>query len=264
MRHNLSQSKRIGTAETTSETPEAPSSSQIVIRTPAFIVIFALLFTVGLSLNSILSQGMLNGYYTPDTIHLLFTGLVLLCWLIIGIRTHSWLVRTGTGFGIIWSILALIGFEISAKGFDLTSFPLLYLNIASACALLGASICLSTAHTVPGRWDRWFFWLLPIAGISILAFTIFSGGAEKTLWTNLITELYPLTLCLALAVWWLRPLCWLTQAAPAIFFGAAILTCMFLPALTNREAHFFFTQIVLLSLLLALIRVLQYELHHQD
>ena len=56
------------------------ASNQLIIWTPRFIVIFALLLVVGLGGASLLTQGWLNSYYQAPVPELLFDIFAFGCW----------------------------------------------------------------------------------------------------------------------------------------------------------------------------------------
>jgi hypothetical protein len=86
-------------------------------------------------------------------------------------------------------------------------------------------------------------------------------------------------LILSTFVWWLRPSCWKAQPGPTFFFGIAPLILLFLAiaswisnasnfflaqvvlgpssTLTITQANFFFSEVVLLCLILGVMRVLK-------
>jgi len=227
-------------------------------------VIFALTLSLGLTAESLLTQGVLNHYYTGDWVLLAHVAIVLGCWLAIVIRTHSWWMRTGGIFGCIWAIFAGIGFMLHL----LTGRPgpaiVAYLNAVTYSALLGSYICLSIHRTSLQHWDAWFFRLMPILGSGAVALAYFLTPADARSLSGLENTLATTALFLCLFVWWLRPACWQTQPAPTFFFGAApaILLLLTIPGSTNGGTNFLLLQVVFLSLLLGTIRTLQSEVVH--
>ena len=57
----------------------AQAASPVIIWTPRFIIIFGLTLVLGLSLESILTQGWLNKYYSGQWIFLAYVVLIGLC-----------------------------------------------------------------------------------------------------------------------------------------------------------------------------------------
>lgn len=241
-----------------------PGEQGPIIWTPRFVVIFALALVIGLSTASLLTQGMLNGYYPPQAVLLILATLVLGGWIAVVILTCSLWVRIGGVFGSIWAIFTGIYFVVTLLPIDPNSSILLHLNASTNSALLGSYICLSIDHTPFHRWDGWFFRLAPTLGACAVAAIFFLlPAADPHSFRNLESATATVTLILCILVWWTRPSCWKSQPGVTFLFGTTplILFLLHLPNITDRAGHFFFfTQLALLSLLLGILRVLQGEI----
>jgi hypothetical protein len=238
-----------------------------IIWTPRFIVIFALTLVIGLSAASVLTQGMLNGYYPPQAVLLVLVTLALGGWIALVVRARSWWLRMGGIFGSIWAIFTGIHLVVSLLPIDPTASILLHLNASTNSALLGCSICLSMDRTPFHRWDGWFFRLAPVLGVCAVAASYLLLPADIRSFRNLESATVTATLILCILVWWMRPSCWKSQPGATLLFGIPpfILLVLTLPSLTDREgSFFFFTQVALLSLLLGILRVLQGALRGEE
>jgi len=241
-----------------------PASLSPIIWTPRFIITFFLVLVVGLSGASMLIRGWLNGYYLAGWVLIAYTVVNLGAWICVSKYARSPWVRLGGIFGCLWAILTGFTFALSLFSIDPGSIMLGHATAAASSALLGSFICLSIARTPPQHWDRTFFLVAPIAGgIFVTALFLHTPDKMRSL---LLLEEYIATaeLWLCVAIWWLRPSCWRTQAGPAFLLGIAPIIQIMLtqPANSNSESVFFFSQVMLLSLLLGALRILQCELHH--
>ena len=266
-----------GGGQTMSSTATTPSA---IIWTPRFIALFFLALVVGLSAESLLTQGWLNGWYIGTWILEGHIVLILGCLIAVLIFARSWWVRLGSIFGFTWVVLMTADILINLQQIDPDSLLLAYVNAAMSIALLGSLLCFSMYRTPFRTWDSWFFRFAAIFGVCIVAFIYFFPLADHSLDT-LVYAVAITALLLTLLVWWGRPSCWETQPGLTFLFGTtpAILlilsiynrgiihTNFFLyqiagfslrGQLTN-EPNFFFTQVALLSLLLGTMRILQSE-----
>src|SRR5436305_991687 len=114
-------------SDDSSELPLAHHSTPI-IWTPRFVVIFALMLVLGLSAASLLTQGMLNGYYPPQAILLTLVIFALGGWIAVVILVRSLWVRVGGIFGSIWAIFMGTHLGISLLPIDPNASILLHLN----------------------------------------------------------------------------------------------------------------------------------------
>jgi hypothetical protein len=235
-----------------------------IIWTPRFIIIFFLLLVIGLSGASMLTRGWLNKYYPAGWVLIAYTVLNLVGWISVSKYARSPWVRLGGTFGCLWAILMGFAFALSVFPIDPDTIMLAHTTAAASSALLASFICLSIARTPLQDWDRTLFLLAPIAG-GILATALFLHTPDK-MRSFLLLEEYIATveLWLCTAIWWLRSSCWRTQAGPAFLLGIApvIQITLTQPVNSNSESVFFFSQVMLLSLLLGTLRILQCELRH--
>jgi hypothetical protein len=242
--------------------PDAEMSGRgRVIWTPKFILLFALALIIGLSADSLFTQGWIEGYYRA--IWVLFGNFTLLLGLWIGvvIVARSWWVRMGAIFGCVWAIFSIINLITMLFNFDLRTAIPAYLNATFSCALLGAYICFSTAYYELRRWDMWCFRLAIVIGGVFMLVGLFFPPSSNGIPAALATEIGAVTTILSIVVWWLRPQCWRTHPGLTFFMGAlpAIALLLALPDNTNARVNFFFTQIGLFCLILGLIRLIQGE-----
>src|SRR5882724_10824980 len=86
--------------ETTGRLPSNDASP--LLWTPGFMVFFGLVFALGLSLASVLTQGWLNGIYPGGIILLGYNLLILGLWIGLLLRTKSPWFRLAAGAGIAW------------------------------------------------------------------------------------------------------------------------------------------------------------------
>ncbi len=232
-----------------------------VIWTPKFILLFALALVIGLSADSLFTQGWIEGYYRA--IWVLFGNFALLLGLWIGavVVARAWWLRMGAIFGCVWAIFSTINLVTMLYNFDLNTAVPAYLNATFSCALLGAYICFSTAYYELHRWDMWCFRLAIVIGGVCMLVGVFFPASSEGIPAVLATDIGAIAAILSLLVWWIRPQCWRTHPGLTFFMGAlpAIALLLSLPDNTNARVNFFFTQISLLCLILGLIRFIQGE-----
>lgn len=249
-------------------TPTSSASQLIpyfpIIWTPRFIMIFFLVFVIGLSTASMLTRGWLNAYYPAGWMLLAYTIVNLVGWISVSICARSPWVRSGGIFGCLWAILMGLTFAVTVFPIDPNAIILTYATTAASTALLGSFLCLSLARTPLQRWDQIFFWLAPIVGtiIAIVLFLITRGPAHSFLLLGKYIPTVELWTCTA--IWWLRLSCWKTQPAPTFLLGIApiIQLTLIQPVNSYTESTVFFSQVMLLSILLGTLRILQRELIH--
>ena len=241
---------------------EISKSQSPIIWTPRFIVIFALTLVAGLSGASLLTQGWLDHFYAGEWVLLAYTALVFAGWIAAVVYAHSLWARLGSIFGIIWAIFTSISFVISLLAVDPNSPIVAHLNAATNSALLGSYICLSINQPLFRHWDGWLFRIAPIAGtcIIVLVYFLLPSDIRSTRELESITAAIELYLCIS--VWWSRPSCWKAQPGPTFLFGLVpiILLILAIPYLVDSTTNFFFSQVIFLSLLLGILRVLQGEI----
>lgn len=250
-----------------SHTPASDYSEQLavnqapVIWTPRFIIIFAIVLVIGLSVAATLTQGWSNAYYSVGKILLIYTLPILLGWGVLAKQTRSSWTRLGALVGCLWTVLAGIYFWYNRTTIDPTSPLALTLYDALRCALLVCYICLSLAYTSANRWDTWFFRIAPILFCAIVAVQMVHKLHSGHVIGDLEQVLSSKALYFSLFIWWLRPACWKRQPGPALLFGLVPflqLTMILAPNITEIM-KVFLTQASLLCMLLGILRLLQYE-----
>ena len=130
--------------------------------------------------------------------------------------------------------------------------------------MLSSFICLSIARTPLRRWDHIFFLLAPIVGGILVTIFVLHTPSEMRSLALLEKYIVVVELWFCTAIWWLRLSCWRTQPGPAFLLGIApvIQLTLMQPLNSNSESVFFFSQVMLLSILLGTLRILQCELRH--
>lgn len=243
------------------DTALLPGSHTPIIWTPRFIMLFGLLLVTGLSAASLLTQAWLNGRLSGEGILLGYVTLILASWIATIVCARSVWIRLGALFSCIWTIFTAIGFAMTLLAVHANVPIVSHVNAATSSALLGGYICLSVDRTPFHRWDAWLFRLIPFVGLGAIGLAYLLIPAEVRTFTRLEDSLAATALSLSIAVWWLRPSCWRTQAGPTLLFGLApciqlLLTFPTIP----RDVNLFFSQVVLLCFFLGAIRVLQGEI----
>ena len=185
-------------------------------------------------------------------------------WIAVSICARSPWARSGGIFGCLWAILMGITFAVAVFPIDPSSVILIHATVAASSALLGSFICLSIARTPLRRRDRTFFLLAPIIGsiVAIILFSITRGAVHSVFLLEAYTATVELWICAA--IWWVRLSCWRTQAGLAFLLGIApiIQLTLMQPVNSDTEKVVFFSQVMLLSILLGTLRILQCELRH--
>jgi hypothetical protein len=227
-----------------------------VIWTPGFIVLFSLVCALGLSLASILTQGWLNKAYPGEVILLGYVLAIVGLWVVLLVRTKNQWVRLAAIFGILWVIFTSGNLLLSLFHLSNGSVVAPHLVAVTSITLLGSAVGLALAERTFDRWDRWFFWLAPLVlpGSIVLAYLL--GVRALAGLENVISGV---ALCLCMATWWLRPSSWRLQAVPALLFGFVPLLLLLFNIPHRDETNFFYTQVLLLALILGLLCVIQRE-----
>ena len=260
---------------------ESNVSHTHIIWTPRFIVIFALTLILCLSIESLLTQGWLNGYYSGLWIFQVHVVFVCLGWLALLFLTHSSWIRIGSIFGIIWALFMTMHIIIYSLNTDLALKVHALINAATCIALLGSYICLSIDKTPINRLDAWLFGLAPMVVCIVVALNYFLTPANERSLTTLENAIASTALILSLLVWWIRPTSWKFQPGPTFLFGCVPLILLIvalsakdfnpsnyflakvlsrpIPYLLTNDSNFFFSQVALLCLFLGIMRVLQFE-----
>src|SRR5205809_1574928 len=107
------------TARKNNHLVEANVSHTQIIWTPRFIIIFALTLVLGLSIESLLTQGWLDGSYTGLWVFQVHVFIVCLGWITLLVITHSSWIRVGSIFGIIWAFFMTLHIAIYSLNTDL-------------------------------------------------------------------------------------------------------------------------------------------------
>ena len=232
-----------------------------VVWTPRFIVLFASLLALGLSLASILTQIWLNGILPADAILLFYTAFALGGSLLIVFRLRSLWMRIGGMLAFTWSLLMGLHFALPmVSRLDPHTALVAHLDIATQCAFLGAATCFTSSLPFR-RWDTWFFCLLPLVGVAIVGLCVWFtptklpfGGFKESI---VVTAL----LYLGVIIWWLRPANWRVQPGVTFLAGTIpLLQIIFTGSgYHNSDVSFFMTQVLLLLFFLLSLRILQGE-----
>ncbi len=240
--------------------------SESIVWTPQFIMLFFLTLVVGLSVESLFTQGWLDGMFRAEWILLAHTLLILVCLLAIIIKGRSTWIRIGASFGCIWALFTTANHMATMLGVNALSGISAQFQAVIACALLGTYICISTYRLPFRRWDSIFFWLVPLLGVGAVIVLYAFSWANPHHIHMLMNAITTVLLSLCVATWWLRPSCWISQPCITFLFGAASLFLLLLPFIhsDNNGTPFFFSQVLLLCLLLGVMRVLQGELRSRS
>lgn len=241
------------------DSSRAPSR---VIWTPRFLVIFALTLSLGLSAESLLTQGWVSHYYAGQWVLMGHVAVIFACFIAILVVTRSWWLRVGSIFGCTWAIFTGINLVISFYMLDPGSPIPAYLNAIISCALLGAYICLSTEHTPLTAWDSWFFRVALIIGTSGVLFSYFIRPPVVRSVGIIESAAAAFGVIFCVLVWWLRPSCWKTQPGPTFLFGfMPVMTLLLsIPSLGRGATNLYLSQVALLAVILGTMRILQSEL----
>ena len=239
--------------------------SASVIWTPRFIVLFFLTLVIGLSAESLLTQGWLNGAYRAEWVLLAHALFILTCLIAVIIQSHSLWMRMGCIFGCIWAVFTGASNVITLLGISGRSIIILQLQAAMACALFAMYICFSTHRIQFRRWDSIFFWLSPPVGGAAVALLYVLARTDPYHTRVLVNATITVLLWLCVAIWWIRPSCWRSQPCITFLFGIAPLLILLLPQLNtgDHSTYFFLSQVLLLCILLGIMRVRQGEIRHQ-
>lgn len=230
-----------------------------VIWTPRFIVIFAITLVLGLSVESLLTQAWVAHLIQAWLVLLCETLLAFGCLIVIAIIPRSRLMRLGAIFGSIWAIFTSINLFVPVRSLDPGTPIFSLLNAIISSALFGTFICFSIERTLLTKWDHWFFRLALIGSICAVPLILFTTPPENRSLSAFESGIAALMLVLSLLVWWARPSCWKVQPGLTLLFGLlpAIELFLSIPTIGTGSTNFYLTQVSLLCLLLALMRLLQ-------
>ena len=260
---------------------EAKVSHSQIIWTPRFIIFFALTLVLGLSIESLLTQGWLDGSYTGLWIFQVHVFIVCLGWITLLVLTHSSWIRIGSIFGIIWAFFMTLHITIYSLNTDLALQVHALTNAATCIALLGSYICLSIDKTLMNRLDSLLFVFAPPIICIIVTLIYFLTPANERSLATLENAIASTALILSLLVWWIRPTLWKSRPGPTFLFGFVPFILLILalsakefnpsnyflakvlsqpiPHLSTNDTNFFFSQVALLFLFLGIMRVIQSE-----
>jgi hypothetical protein len=230
-----------------------------VIWTPRFIVLFAIMLVLGLSVESLLTQAWSAHLIQARWVLLSETLLALVCLIVTAIISRSSWIRLGAIFGSIWAIFTSINLFIPVSSLDPSTPIFSLLNAIICSALFGSFICFSIEHTFLTKWDHWFFRLALVGSICVVPLIFFITPPENRSLSGFESGVAALMLILSLLVWWARPSCWNVQPGLTLLFGLlpAIELLLSVPTIGTGSTNFYLTQVSLLCLLLALMRLLQ-------
>ena len=201
----------------------------------------------------------MNNHYQSSLILSGYIVVSIISLIVLTRYTRSIWMRLGTLFGYLWTIFSLITFFLPTSG--PISLIRVQLLAATSSTLLGLYICLSTYRTPLRRWDTLLFWLAPLLGACILIiYTLFHPVHNDHI-RGLVETATTVLLAFGSVIWWLRPSCWRTQACPTFLFGLAPLIIIFVSYWSGDAlgTRLFLSQLALLCILLALLRVIQAE-----
>lgn len=255
------------------------SQTESVIWTPRFIMLFVVTLVAGLSLESLLTQGWAIRWFSGIWVFLGHLVLVAAGWIVLLRVSRSRWLRLGAVFGLIFVVFVTINVILQAILVQPSNYLLAHVNVVTFLALAGCSLCLTIDRLPVGRWDVWVLGLTPVLGVVLLV-PIYIVRSDRSMagWENSISLV---ALTLGTLIWWIRPTCWRNAPGPTLLFGSAPLLLLlidiiyvtsnsynFFPVYSteyasatfdSRQTIFFFSQIVLLCLLLTIMRLVQAE-----
>jgi len=254
--------------------------SKGVIWTPGFIVLFGLTLVGGLSLESLLTQGWLNSFYSGQWVFQAHVILVCILLLALLARGRSRWVRIGAIFGLLWAIFMTVDILVQVAFANASVETQAQINVLICLSWLGCSLCMAIDRLLLRPWDAWLLGLLPLPGVigSAALFLL----AHDYSWFALQHSIATVALVLSCVVWLARPSCWRGAPGLTLLFGLVPITLLGLAAVNSwynsvnfflarvvlysqhsvafREANFFFSQVALLCVLLGTMRLLKCEL----
>lgn len=266
--------------------PTASSSQPVqfpettrIIWTPRFMVGFALLLVLGLSVESALASAWNTHVITGDGLLIILGHLLpgTAAWLGLAIVARSQWTRIGAISGLICAIFLTLDAFAIYRGMNTTSLLQSYFNVAACLALFGASLGLSIEGLLETRWDHLIYFLLPaLGGLGVLLTYLLTPQHSLMTVENAVATAALIAACL---IWWARPTCWRLAPGPAFLFGIVPVVQM-LMAQVNGSMHsyfllqilnptinswinlnnFFFAEMILLALLLGCLRLIKGEI----
>lgn len=260
---------------------DAPVLSQEkgVIWTPRFIVLFMFTLALGLSLESLITQGWAIRWFTGTWVFIGHLLLVSAGWLILLRVSRSRWMHLGAIFGLIFGVFVAINVILQEFLFQPSNYLLAHVNVVTFLALAGCSICLSIDRLPVERWDAWVLGLLPVLSVVLLV-PLYILRADRSL-AAMENSISVVALIIGTLVWWIRPTCWRNMPGPTLLFGSVPLLLLLLDIIyvgngsynffpvhvtesfsatfASRQTLFFFSQFVLFCLLLGITRLIQAE-----
>ncbi len=218
---------------------------------------------IGLSVESLLTQGWLNKVLKAEWVLLIHTLLILIPFSVLSIKAHSTWIRAGSIFGCVWAVFTAASYIVTLFNIGGRSIIALEFRAVTACALTATFICFSTHRVAFRRWDNLFFWLAPFVGGGAVAVLYILSRNDVHHTRVLISATTTVLLSLCVAIWWLRPSCWRGQPCITFLFGIAALLLLVVPLMNSDTlgTPFFLSQVLLLCLLLGVMRIVQGETH---
>jgi hypothetical protein len=242
--------------------PNTIVTPSTIVWTPRFMVLFASLLVLGLSVASILTQLWLNGVLRTETAPLFYTAFVLGSSLLITFRVQNLWIRTGGILACIWSLLMGLHFALpTVSQLDPHTSLVAHLDIATQCAFLGAATCFSVSSTPLRRWDNYFFCLLPLIGVAIVKLNMVLIPTGLPAGSFKESMIVAALLYLGVIIWWFRPANWRVQPGVTFLAGTIpLLQILFTSSgFHGDDVAFFITQVFLLFFFLLNLRILQAE-----
>ena len=236
-----------------------PTPTPNIIWTPSFILVFALVLVLGLTVESIVTEGWSLRLYSRDWPLLAHVLVILGLWITIVSRVHSRWIRIGGLFACVWAFFSGFHLVLDLHPIDPGSPIIAHLNAATSIALLGSYICLSLDRTPFRLWDSRFFRFALVVGICATAAAYFLTPPDHQTLSTLESDLVLTAIVLSILVWWIRPSCWKAQPGPTFLFGMAPAILLFLTISNGTDAttNLFLSQVALLCIILGAMRVLQ-------
>lgn len=249
-------------ADQTSQAQLPLMAKDEILWTPAFILFFALLFGLGMSIASLVSYIWVNSQLYPvDKIGTTYTVVLLGIWLIVLIRARSGGIRLGAAFGCTWALGMFGQFWLNSHSVGPQAAIMIEMSALSNSALLGNALCLSTARIQLRQWDTIFLWVLPVLFCGYLVYSYLRAPVDTHSLLFIEGKIASITIYLTIGVWWLRVGCWQDQAGPAFLFGLAAILWLAADKVGNitTELALFMLQLFFLCLILGAMRILQGE-----
>ncbi len=263
----------------TDELDALAAPEEAVIWTPRFIILFAVTLALGLSLESLITQAWAIRWFTGTWVFLVHIVLVSAGWITLLRVSRSRWVRFGAVFGLIFAAFVTINIIIQAILVQPSNYLLAHVNVVTFLALAGCYICFTIDRSPVGRWEAWLLGLTPILGIVLLV-PVYILKSDLSL-AGLENSISVVALILSTLIWWMRPTCWRSAPGPTLLFGLVPLLLLVLDVVyvgsgsfnffpvhvtlsasatfATRQVVFFFSQVILLCLLLGVMRLIKSE-----